>query len=119
MARVAALLLAAALLVPATAPGAVTVPPVHYTGEIHGADAFAGIVKRGSRFRAHVSDATPKGASLSVWFRGDLGADAHVSALARGVSLEADLRRGAATGTMTLRMADRSASRRTAGSEAR
>jgi hypothetical protein len=102
MARVAALLLAAALLVPATASGAVTVPPVHYTAEIHGADAFVGIVKRGSRFRAHVSDATPKGASLSVWFRGDLGADGHVSALARGVRLEADLRRGAATGTMTL-----------------
>jgi hypothetical protein len=102
MARVAALLLVAALLVPATASGAVTVPAVHYTAEIHGADAFVGIVKRGSRFRAHVSDATPKGASLSVWFRGALGADGHVSALARGVKLEADLRRGAATGTMTL-----------------
>jgi hypothetical protein len=102
MARVAALLLVAALLVPATASAAVTVPPVHYTAEIHGADAFVGIVKRGSRFRAHVSDATPKGASLSVWFRGALGADGHLSALARGVRLEADLRRGAATGTMTL-----------------
>jgi hypothetical protein len=101
MARVAALLVLAVLLFPATA-SAVTVPPVHYTAEIHGADAFVGIVKRGNRFRAHVSDATPKGASLSVWFRGALGADGHMSALARGVRLEADLRRGAATGTMTL-----------------
>jgi hypothetical protein len=101
MARVAALLVLAVLLFPATA-SAVTVPPVHYTAEIHGADAFVGIVKRGNRFRAHVSDATPKGASLSLWFRGALGADGHMSALARGVRLEADLRRGAATGTMTL-----------------
>ena len=101
MARVAALLVLAALLFPATA-SAVTVPAVHYTAEIHGADAFVGIVKRGSRFRAHVSDATAKGATLSVWFRGDLGPDGRMSALARGVSLEAELRRGAATGTMTL-----------------
>jgi hypothetical protein len=101
MPRVAALLVLAALLFPATA-SAVTVPAVHYTAEIHGADAFVGIVKRGSRFRAHVSDATAKGATLSVWFRGDLGPDGHMSALARGVSLEAELRRGAATGTMTL-----------------
>jgi hypothetical protein len=101
MARVAALLVLAALLFPATA-SAVTVPAVHYTAEIHGADAFVGIVKRGSRFRAHVSDATAKGASLSVWFRGDLGPDGRMSALARGLSLEAELRRGAATGTMTV-----------------
>src|SRR5215210_1992849 len=101
MARLAALLVLAALLAPATASAA-SIPAVHYTAEIHGADAFVGIVKRGTRFRAHVSDATAKGASLSVWFRGDLGADGHVSTFARGVRLEADLRRGAATGTMTL-----------------
>src|SRR5919112_6458975 len=101
MARLAALLVLAALLLPATA-SAVTVPAVHYTAEIHGADAFVGIVKRGNRFRAHVSDATATGATLSVWFRGDLEPDGHMSALARGVSLDADLRRGAATGTMTL-----------------
>jgi hypothetical protein len=101
MARLAALLVLAALPFPATA-SAVTVPAVHYTAEVHGADAFVGIVKRGNRFRAHVSDATAKGATLSVWFRGDLAQDGHMSAMARGVSLEADLRRGAATGTMTL-----------------
>ena len=60
MARVAALLVLAALLVPATA-SAVTVPAVHYTAQIDGTDAFVGIVKRGSRFRAYVSDATAKG----------------------------------------------------------
>jgi len=101
MARVAALLVLAALLMPASASAA-SVPAVHYTAEIHGADAFVGIVKRGTRFRAHVSDATAKGATLSVWFRGDVAADGHMSALARGVGLEADLRRGAATGAMTL-----------------
>jgi hypothetical protein len=76
MARLAALLVLAALLFPATA-SAVTVPAVHYTAEVHGADAFVGIVKRGNRYRAHVSDATAKGATLSVWFRGDLAADGH------------------------------------------
>jgi hypothetical protein len=101
MARLAAVLVLGALLFPATA-SAVTVPAVHYTAEVHGADAFVGIVKRGNRFRAHVSDATARGATLSVWFRGDLAADGHMSAMARGVGLEADLRRGAATGTMTL-----------------
>lgn len=101
MARVAALLVLAALLVPATA-SAVTVPAVHYTAQIDGTDAFVGIVKRGTRFRAHVSDATAKGATLSVWFRGDLGPEGHVSASAHGFGLEADLARGSGTGTMTL-----------------
>ena len=101
MARVAALLVLAALLVPATA-SAVTVPAVHYTAQIDGTDAFVGIVKRGTRFRAHVSDATAKGATLSVWFRGDLGPDGHVSASAHGFGLEGDLARGSGTGTMTL-----------------
>ena len=101
MARVAALVVLAALLVPATA-SAVTVPAVHYTAEIEGTDAFVGIVKRGARFRAHVSDATAKGATLSVWFRGDLGPDGHVSGSAHGFRLEAELGRGSGTGTVTL-----------------
>jgi hypothetical protein len=101
MARVAALLVLAALLVPATA-SAVTVRAVHYTAEVDGTDAFVGIVKRGTRFRAHVSDATAKGATLSAWFRGDVGPDGHVSASSHGVALEADLARGAGTGTITL-----------------
>jgi hypothetical protein len=101
MARVAALLVLAALLVPATASG-VTVRAVHWTAQIDGTDAFVGIVKRGSRFRAYVSDATAKGATLSVWFRGDLGADGHVSASSHGIGLEADLARGTGTGRVTL-----------------
>ena len=101
MARVAALLVLAALLVPATA-SAVTVPAVQYTAAIEGTDAFVGIVKRGARFRAHVSDATAKGATLSVWFRGDLGPDGHVSGSAHGFRLEAELGRGSGTGTVTL-----------------
>jgi hypothetical protein len=101
MARVGALLVVAALLVPATA-SAVTVPAIHYTGELDDTDAFVGVVKRGTRFRAHVSDATAKGATLSVWFRGDLGPDGVVSATSHGVRLEAALGRGAGTGTVTL-----------------
>jgi hypothetical protein len=101
MARVAALLVLVALLVPATASG-VTVRAVQYTAAIDGTDAFVGIVKRGNGFRAHVSDATATGATLSVWFRGDLGPDGHVNASSHGVVLEAQLARGAGTGTMTL-----------------
>ena len=101
MARVAALLVLAALLVPASA-SAVTVPAVHYTAQLDGTDAFVGIVKRGSRFRAYVSDATAKGATLSVWFRGDLGPNGHVSGSTHGVGLEATLARGSGTGTVTL-----------------
>jgi hypothetical protein len=101
MARVAALLVLAALLVPATA-SAVTVRAVHWTAQIDGTDAFVGIVKRGSGLRAYVSDATAKGATLSVWFRGDLGADGHVSASSHGIGLEADLARGTGTGRVTL-----------------
>jgi hypothetical protein len=101
MARLAALVVLAGLLLLATA-SAVPVPAVHYTAAIDGTDAFVGIVKRNDRFRAHLSDATAKGATLSVWFRGDLGPDGHVSASAHGFGLEADLGRGSGTGTVTL-----------------
>lgn len=101
MTRPLALAVLAVVLVPASAT-AVTPRPAHYTGEVQGTNAFVGIVKRGDRFRAYVSDATPKGATLSVWFRGDLGTDAHASASAYGVGLEANLARQSATGTLTL-----------------
>lgn len=101
MARLVALLVLGGLLLPAAA-SAYTPRPVQYTGAVEGTDAFVGIVKRGDRFRAYVSDATPRHATLSVWFRGALGPDDHVSASAHGVGLEADLARGSATGTMTL-----------------
>src|SRR5215216_5099637 len=87
MTRPLALAVLAVVLVPASAT-AVTPRPVQYTREVEGTNAFVGIVKRGDRFRAYVSDATPKGATLSVWFRGDLGTDA--------------LARQSATGTLTL-----------------
>ena len=101
MPRLAALLVLGALAAPAAA-SAYTPRPVHYTGAIEDGDAFVGIVKRGDRFRAYVSDAFAKSVTLSVWFRGALGPGAHVSASTHGVSLEADLARRSATGTMTL-----------------
>jgi hypothetical protein len=101
MARLAALLVLGALVAPAQA-SAYTPRAVQYTGAIEGADAFVGIVKRGERFRAYVSDATAKSVTLSVWFRGDLGPGAHVSTSSHGVALEADLARRSATGTITL-----------------
>lgn len=102
MARLAvAFVVVAALLVPSAA-SAVTVPAIHYTAEIQATDAFVGIVKRGARFRAYVSDATAKGATTSVWFRGDVGPDGNISATAHGVRLDADLEQRDATGTVTL-----------------
>jgi hypothetical protein len=102
MARlVGALAVVAALLVPSAA-SAVTVPAIHYTAEIQATDAFVGIVKRGARFRAYVSDATAKGATMSVWFRGDIGPDGSIGAAAYGVRLDADIRQRNATGTVTL-----------------
>ena len=66
MARlVGALFVLAALPVPSAA-SAVTVPAVHYTAAIEATDTFVGIVKRGTRFRAYVSDATARGATLSI-----------------------------------------------------
>jgi hypothetical protein len=101
MARLVPLVVLGALLAPAQA-SAVTLPTFQYTGRLEGTTAFVGIVKKGERFRAYVSDATAKRATLSVWFRGDIGPDGHVSASAYGVGLEADLERRAATGTVTL-----------------
>jgi hypothetical protein len=101
MPRLAALGVLAALVAPASASG-LTQPATHYTARIDGTNAFVGIVKRGERFRAYVSDATPKGATLSVWFRGDVGPDGSVSASAYGVALAAELERRSATGTVTL-----------------
>jgi hypothetical protein len=101
MARLAGLVALAALLAPATA-SALTPPATHYTARIDGSGAFVGIVKRGERFRAYVSDATPKGATLSVWFRGDVPPDGGISASAYGVGLDAQLERREASGTVTL-----------------
>jgi hypothetical protein len=102
MARlVGALVAVAALLVPSAA-SAVTVPAIHYSAEIQATDAFVGIVKRGARFRAYVSDATAQGATISVWFRGDIGPDGSIDATAHGVRLDADIEQRNATGSVTL-----------------
>src|SRR5918994_4817722 len=101
MARLVAFAVLAGTLAPAAA-SAVTPPTFQYTGQLQGTEAFVGIVKKGDRFRAYVSDATPRRATLSVWFRGDVGLDGHVSTTAYGVGLEADLERRAAAGTVTL-----------------
>jgi hypothetical protein len=101
MARVAAIAVLGVLLAPAAASG-VTLPTFQYTGQLQGSRAFVGIVKKGDRFRAYVSDATPKRATLSVWFRGDVGPDGQLSATAYGVRLEAELERREAAGTVTL-----------------
>src|SRR5215212_35560 len=101
MARLVALAVLAVTLTPAAA-SAVTPVTVQYTGQLPGTRAFVGIANKGDRFRAYLSDATSKRATLSVWFRGDVGPDGHVSATAYGVGLEADLKRRDATGTVTL-----------------
>jgi hypothetical protein len=101
MAQLVALAVLGVLLAP-TAAAAVTLPTFQYTGQLEGSRAFVGIVKKGERFRAYVSDATPRRATLSVWFRGDVGPDGHVSATAYGVGLAADLERRDAAGTVTL-----------------
>jgi hypothetical protein len=101
MGRLAVALVLVALVAPAEA-SAYTPPPVQYTAAIAGTDAFVGIVKRGDRFRAYLSDATAKHVTLSLWFRGAIGPDGHLAASAHGVGLEADLGRGSATGTITL-----------------
>jgi hypothetical protein len=77
-------------------------PPVLYAGPAQGSTAFVGIVKKGDRYRAYVSDATAKRATLSVWFRGTLGTDGHLTGTAYGVTLDARLERRNAAGTVAL-----------------
>ena len=73
-----------------------------YAGPAQGSTAFVGIVKKGDRYRAYVSDATAKRATLSVWFRGTLGTDGHLTGTAYGVTLDARLERRNAAGTVAL-----------------
>lgn len=101
MPRLVALGVLGVLLAPAAA-SAVTLPAVHYTAQLERTRTFLGITKKGDRFRAYVSDATARRATLSVWLRGDLGPDGHISAMSYGMGLEADLERREATGTVTL-----------------
>lgn len=98
MARLAAALVLAALVAPAQASAVTS----QYTGALAGSNAFIGIAKTDQRFRAYVSDATAMGATLSVWFRGDVRPDGTLTASAYGVELEADLERRTGTGSVTL-----------------
>jgi hypothetical protein len=99
MGRLAVALVLVALAAPAEA-SALTYR--QYTGALSGSNAFIGIATRGERFRAYVSDATAEGATLSVWFRGDVGPDGHLTTSAHGVALDAQLKQRDATGTVTL-----------------
>jgi hypothetical protein len=98
MGRLAVVLVLVALAAPAQASAVTS----QYTGTLPGSNAFIGIAKTDQRFRAYVSDATAAGATLSVWFRGTVGSDGHLTANAHGVALNATLERRAATGTVTL-----------------
>jgi hypothetical protein len=77
-------------------------PPVLYAGQAQGSPVFVGIVKKQDRYRAYVSDGTAKRATLSVWFRGGLGAGGRFNATSYGVTLDASLARRQATGTLRL-----------------
>ncbi len=99
MGRLAVALVLVALAAPAEA-SALTYR--QYTGALPGSNAFIGIATRGELFRAYVSDATAEGATLSVWFRGDVGPDGHLTTSAYGVALDSQLQQREATGTVTL-----------------
>jgi hypothetical protein len=103
MARVlAALVVLAALALPASTSAGFVPRPVQHVGQVKGTDVFVAIVKRSDRFRAYVSDATTKRATLSVWFRGDIGQDGSLGGSYDGVSLAARIAAGRAAGSVTL-----------------
>src|SRR5918998_3132458 len=94
------------LVTPAPAAASPTVVPrpplVNYVAELEGTDAYIGIAKRGTHFKAYVSDATAKRVTRSVWFWGHADADGRLSTSSHGLRLDAHLERGRGTGTVTL-----------------
>lgn len=105
MVRLAWSLVALAVLaLPAAAPATPVATPskAQYTGELQGTKAFVAIVKKGQRFRAYVSDGTPRRVTLSAWFWGGIGADGHLSGAWYGVKLEDNIEGQDASGTVTL-----------------
>jgi hypothetical protein len=98
--------LAAALVLlafPASASAELVLRPVQHAGQVKGTNVFVGIVhKPGNRYRAYVSDATPKRATLSAWFRGDIADDGSLSATDHGVTLAARIADDQARGTVTM-----------------
>ncbi len=92
----------AALALPATASAGFVSRPVQHVGQVKGTDVFVAIVKKSDRFRAYVSDARTERATLSVWFRGDIGQDGSLSGSYHGVNLAARIAAGRAAGSVTL-----------------
>jgi hypothetical protein len=98
-------LLAAVVLLafPSSASAGLVQRPVQHAGQVKGTNVFVGIVEKpGDRFRAYVSDGTPKRATLSVWFRGDIAEDDTLTATDHGVTLAARIADDRARGTVTL-----------------
>lgn len=92
-----------ALAMPAAASAELVLRPVQHAGQVKGTSVFVGIVhKPGNRFRGYVSDGTPKRATLSVWFRGEVGDDGSLSGTDHGVTLTARIADDQARGTVTL-----------------
>jgi hypothetical protein len=90
-----------ALVVPAAASGAPQA--LHYATAVKGTNAFVGIAKTGSCFKAYLSDGTGATATLSVWFQGCVDADGRLGAERGGIRLDAEVDRWRAAGTITLR----------------
>jgi hypothetical protein len=93
----------AMLALPSSASAELVLRPVQHAGQVNGTNVFVGIVhKPGNRFRAYVSDGTPKGATLSAWFRGSVAPDGTVTGTDHGVTLAARIADDRASGTVTL-----------------
>ena len=97
------LVAAAVLALPSSASAELVLRPVQHAGQVKDTGAFVAIVhKPGNRFRAYVSDGTPKRATLSAWFRGHLADDGSLSGTDHGVTLSARIADDQARGTVTL-----------------
>lgn len=93
----------AVLALPCSASAGLVQRPVPHAGQVTGTNVFVGIVEKpGNRFRAYVSDGRPTRATLSVWFRGDIGEDGSLNATDHGVTLAARIADDQARGTVTL-----------------
>jgi hypothetical protein len=93
----------AVLALPAPASAELVLRPVQHAGQVKGTNVFVGIVHQpGNRFRAYVSDGTPKRATLSAWFRGHVADDGSLSGTDHGVTLAARIADDQARGTVTL-----------------
>jgi hypothetical protein len=93
----------AALVAPAGASAGLVLRPVQHAGQVKGTGVFVGIVEKpGNRFRAYVSDGTPKRATLSVWFRGDIAADGTLTGTDHAVTLAGRIAKQRATGSVML-----------------